>query len=90
MVFHVDKAPALRHVFHRCACKVAQGDNNVRATPVLQVHAQVVPLFRGTFLQMWFYRALGAKVGKDCVIDAHFMHDFDMLEIGDGTGMPQS
>jgi hypothetical protein len=53
----------------------------------MQAHAQVVPLFRGTFLQMWFYRAMGAKIGKNCVIESLLIHDFDLLEIGDGTGV---
>lgn len=40
-------------------------------------------LIRGTPLMPWFFRCLGAKIGKGCFIDTMFLTEPDMVTIGD-------
>jgi non-ribosomal peptide synthetase-like protein len=42
-------------------------------------HLKGMPILNG------FYRAMGARIGKDVLINTCNMFDFDLLEIGDGT-----
>ncbi|HEY7727159.1 MAG TPA: DapH/DapD/GlmU-related protein [Candidatus Eisenbacteria bacterium] len=42
-------------------------------------HLKGMPILNG------FYRAMGAKIGRDVLINTCNMFDFDLLEIGDGT-----
>ncbi len=49
------------------------------------VHFLFLPLVRGTPPLIWFYRALGAKIGKGAFIMSTRIWDLDMLEIGDGS-----
>ncbi len=49
------------------------------------VHFLFLPLVRGTPPLIWFYRALGAKIGKNCFIMSTRLWDLDMLEIGDNS-----
>lgn len=46
----------------------------------------IFPLIRATPLINWFYKALGAKIGKHVMIDSANIYDWDMLEIGDNVG----
>jgi acetyltransferase-like isoleucine patch superfamily enzyme len=43
----------------------------------------VLPLLRGTPLLVWFYRGLGAKIGRGTVIASTRISDCDILEVGD-------
>ena len=40
-------------------------------------------LLRGTPFISWFFRILGAKIGKDCFIDTIFFTEPDMVTVGD-------
>jgi non-ribosomal peptide synthetase component F len=44
------------------------------------------PFVRATPALNWFYRALGARIGRNVVIDSANLYDWDMLTIGDNTG----
>ena len=41
--------------------------------------------FEGTPLMSLFYRLMGAKVGKNCIIDTSFCGVYDLMTIGDDT-----
>lgn len=49
------------------------------------VHFLFLPLVRGTPPLIWFYRALGAKIGKNSFVMSTRIWDLDMLEIGDNS-----
>ena len=42
-----------------------------------------LPVLRNTYFNIWFYRAMGAKIGKGCLISTHRIWDCDLVEIGD-------
>lgn len=42
-----------------------------------------LPLVRTTPLAVWFYRGMGAKIGKNTIISTPRLWDCDLLEIGD-------
>jgi non-ribosomal peptide synthetase-like protein len=42
-------------------------------------------VYTGTPLLNWYYRLMGAKVGKHCVLDTAYCVAFDLLSIGDDT-----
>lgn len=50
-------------------------------------------LLRETPLLVWFYRGLGAKLGRNVVLSGNtfgnIMLDFDLIEIGDGSFIDQ-
>lgn len=41
----------------------------------------------GTPLMSVYYRLMGARVGRDCVLDTAFCSSFDLVSIGDGTSV---
>jgi len=41
-----------------------------------------LPLIRSTFLINWFYRGMGAKIGKGTIINTLFISDCNLIEIG--------
>jgi acetyltransferase-like isoleucine patch superfamily enzyme/F0F1-type ATP synthase membrane subunit c/vacuolar-type H+-ATPase subunit K len=47
------------------------------------VHFIFLPLIRGTPILVWFYRGLGAKIGRGTFIMSTRIWDLDMIEIGD-------
>ena len=49
------------------------------------LHFTFLPLIRGTPPLIWFYRALGAKIGKNCFVMSTRIWDLDMLEVGDNS-----
>lgn len=51
-----------------------------------QVSENVLPFIKGTQLHVWYFRALGARIGKNVIIDTLNVYDFDLLSIGDNTG----
>jgi len=53
------------------------------ATRVQAVSGMV--LFEGTPIMSFFYRLMGAKVGKKCIIDTSLCGVYDLLTIGDDT-----
>jgi acetyltransferase-like isoleucine patch superfamily enzyme len=46
-------------------------------------HFLFLPLVRGTPILVWFYRGLGAKIGRDTFILSTRIWDLDVIEIGD-------
>ena len=42
-----------------------------------------VQLLMGTPMMPWYFRALGAKIGKRCCLDSSYLTEFDLVEIGD-------
>lgn len=40
-------------------------------------------LTRGTFIMNWFYRGMGAKIGKNTIINTTKLFDCNLIEIGD-------
>jgi hypothetical protein len=46
----------------------------------------IFPFIRATPLIVWFYRAMGAKIGRNVIIDSANVFDWDLLEIGDDVG----
>ena len=42
---------------------------------------------RGTVLITWFYRALGAKIGKHVHVSTYRLDGFDLVSIGDHTSL---
>lgn len=46
-----------------------------------------LPLFRGSPALVWFYKALGAKIGKGVYIGTGFVSCLDMLTIGANTSI---
>ena len=49
------------------------------------VHFLFLPLVRGTPVLIWFYRGLGAKIGRGVFIMSTRIWDLDMIEIGDNS-----
>ena len=45
--------------------------------------SQFVQLLVGTPMLAWYFRALGAKIGKRCCLDSSYLTEFDLVEIGD-------
>lgn len=43
----------------------------------------IFPFIRATPMIVWFFRAMGAKIGKNVIIDSANIFDWDLLEIGD-------
>ena len=44
-------------------------------------------MFIGTPLMSLYYRAMGAKVGRDCTINTPYCGAFDLLSVGEGTSI---
>lgn len=42
-----------------------------------------LPVLKSTYFSPWFYRAMGAKIGKGTVIATHRLWDVDLIEIGE-------
>ncbi len=51
------------------------------------VHMSPLSLFTGTPLFAPYARALGAKIGRNCLIRTGLLHCMDLIEIGDGTSV---
>lgn len=45
------------------------------------------PMFQGTPLMSLYFRAMGARVGKNCVIGTSLCSAFDLVDIGDETSI---
>ena len=52
------------------------------------VGAAVLPFFRGTVLANWYFRLLGARIGKRVFLDTADLADFDLIEVHDDAGAP--
>ena len=57
----------------------------VVSVPTESVASFVLLPLRGTFLIVWWFRALGATIGDNVVIDTADVSDADLLVVGDGT-----
>jgi acetyltransferase-like isoleucine patch superfamily enzyme len=42
-----------------------------------------LPVLKSTYFNLWFYRAMGAKIGKGTLIATHRLWDVDLIEIGE-------
>ena len=51
------------------------------------VHMSPLFLFTGTPLFASYARALGAKIGRNCLIRTNLLHCMDLIEIGDSTSV---
>ncbi|MFD3445561.1 Pls/PosA family non-ribosomal peptide synthetase [Microbacteriaceae bacterium 4G12] len=46
-----------------------------------------VNFLAGTPFLNWYYRLMGAKIGKDCYIGTQHLHSFDLMEIGNESSI---
>ncbi|MEH7457910.1 Pls/PosA family non-ribosomal peptide synthetase [Bacillus sp. JJ1127] len=46
-----------------------------------------VSFLTGTPFLNWYYRLMGAKIGKDCYIGTQHLHSFDLIEIGNESSI---
>jgi len=44
-----------------------------------------LPFTRTTRFNIWFYRAMGADLGRGCVINSAHVYDLNLLTLGDGV-----
>jgi acetyltransferase-like isoleucine patch superfamily enzyme len=42
-----------------------------------------LPLLHSNYFLVWFYRGMGAKIGKGTVLSTHRLWDCDLIEIGE-------
>lgn len=42
-----------------------------------------LPVLKSTYFNAWFYRAMGARIGKGTLIATHRLWDVDLIEIGE-------
>lgn len=42
-----------------------------------------LPVLKSTYFNLWFYRAMGAKIGRGTLIATHRLWDVDLIEIGE-------
>eukprot|EP00798_Chlamydomonas_sp_ICE-L_P001269 gene1269-32617_t len=46
-----------------------------------------LPFLRGSEAYNWYLRMMGAKIGRNCVIETIFISDFDLVDIGDDVAI---
>lgn len=42
-----------------------------------------LPLLNSNYFNVWFYRGMGAKIGKGTIVSTHRLWDCDLIEIGE-------